>query len=284
MKRRRFIERFARFGIGAGAGCSLSACQKGVDLTLWKELSMGIAVSVQYKGEAEVEPAWRKVTEAEKALTLWSDDSALSRLNREGVLINPPAALLACLEKSRILFEASGGVFDPSVHSFLQWLRAEYREGAGVKETAVMRKLKQVDFAQVEFSKSKVTMPPGYALSFNAIAQGYLTDLFVEHFSARSALVNFGEFRVMGPEPWPVEVKGEAYPLRRALAVSSGSGQRLSATAAANHLIDPQSGKSPPPRKVVAVEADEAWLADGLSTIVAIGGHLPPRFDGALVL
>ncbi|MEJ6645943.1 MAG: FAD:protein FMN transferase, partial [Akkermansiaceae bacterium] len=68
-----------------------------------------------------------------------------------------------------------------------------------------------------------------------------------------------------------------------ALAVSSGSGERLSATSVANHLIDPRTGESPPPKKVVAVEAPEAWLADGLATLVAIGGEVPDSFKGVKV-
>ncbi len=277
MKRRRFL------GI-SGASLALPSCRKSAEVQQWKGLSMGIAVSVQYYGEADFEPARKVVGEAEKALTLWSADSALSRLNREGLLTNPPAPLLACLEKARELFEASEGLFDPTIHSFLEWAKGEYEAGREPRKEAIASQLERVDFDQVEFSKTKITMPPGFALSFNAIAQGYLTDLFTENFSSSSALIHFGEYRVLGTAPWPVEVKGERYQLTRALAVSSGSGQRLSATSAANHLIDPKTGKSPPPKKVVAVEADEAWLADGLSTIVAIGGKVPERFATALVL
>ncbi len=245
---------------------------------------MGIAVSVTYREEADLKPALEVVREAEEALTLWSGESALSHLNREGVLKNPPQPLLACLEKSRELFEESGGVFDPSIHSFLEWLKAQYQAGRKPAAPEMEEMLKRVDFKQVEFSKSKITMPPGHALSFNAIAQGYLTDLFSENFSATSALVHFGEYRVLGSESWPVEVKGREYELSRALAVSSGSGQRLSATSAANHLIDPRTGQSPAPKKVVAVEAGEAWLADGLSTVLAVGGELPSRYRDIVIL
>ncbi len=280
MKRRRFLELSA-------AGFSLASCRAAPAAQQWKGVAMGIAVSVQYRGSADLEPALQAVAAAESALTLWSADSALSQLNREGILKNPPAPLLACLQKSRDLFEASNGLFDPTIHSFLEWARAEYKAGRTPSQSAITEGLKRVDFNQIDFSESKITMPPGVALSLNAIAQGYLTDLFAENFSATSAtsaLINFGEYRVLGSAPWPVEVKGHPHPLTRSLAVSSGSGQRLSATSAANHLIDPKTGKSPPPKNVVAVEADQAWLADGLSTIVAIGGQIPARYTTANVL
>ena len=276
MKRRHFL------GLASLAG--LPSCREVDKVLHWKGIAMGIEVSVQYHGGPDLQPALRAVSQAEESLTLWSAESALSQLNQKGVLKNPPPALLACLQKSRDLFEASGGLFDPSIHSFLTWAKSEYEVGRTPSEEEAAQWLDLVDFSRVEFSDEEVTLPQGMSLSLNAIAQGYLTDLFVENFSASSALINFGEYRVIGQSPWPVEVKAKTHLLSRALAVSSGSGQRLSATSAANHLIDPKTGKSPPPKKVVAVEADEAWLADGLSTIVAIGGAIPNAYKSAKIL
>jgi len=49
-------------------------------------------------------------------------------------------------------------------------------------------------------------------------------------------------------------------------------GQRLSATASANHLINPQDGVSPDPERVIAIEMREAVSADAIATIVDLGG------------
>jgi len=276
MNRRRFL--------GLTSLVGMSSCRQVSGVTQWKGIAMGIEVSVQYRGDADLKPALSAVAQAESALSLWSADSALSQLNATGTLKNPPDALLACLKKSRELFEATGGLFDPSIHSFLDWARSEYEKNRNPSDEGIARQLKLIDFSRVDFSSTKVTLPPGMSLSLNAIAQGYLTDLFVDHFSASSALINFGEYRVLGDQSWPVEVKGKTHDLTRALAVSSGSGSRLSATTAANHLVDPRTGKSPPPENVVAVEADEAWLADGLSTVVAIGGEIPASYADAQIL
>ena len=277
MKRRHFL------ATGA-AGVGLASCRNDPEETLWKGIAMGTEVSVKYHGKPSFKNALAAVKNAEEVLTLWSGDSSLSRLNESGSLENPPDVLLDCLQKSRELHEATGGIFDPTIHSFLEWAKFEYEVGRTPKEAEVGERLKRVNFDLVEFSKTKISLLPGMSLSFNAIAQGYLTDVFVENFSTTSALVNFGEYRVVGDHSWPVEVKGRTHKLARALAVSSGSGQRLSATSAVNHLIHPKTGKSPPPKKVVAVEAAEAWLADGLSTVVAIGGGIPGRYSSARVL
>ena len=277
MKRRHFLGTTA-------AGLALSSCRKNSTAKQWKGIAMGIEVTVSYHGDPDFESALQTVAAAESALTLWSSDSALSRLNREGSLANPPQPLLDGLQKSHELFEATQGLFDPTIHSFLRWAKSEYEAGRTPPQSGITEKLKLVDFSRVEISPTQVSLPRGMSLSLNAIAQGYLTDLFAKNFPATSALINFGEYRVIGDQPWPVEVKGERHQLTRALAVSSGSGQRLSATSAANHLIDPKTGKSPPPKKVVAVEADEAWLADGLSTVVAIGGGIPAKYQNAKIL
>lgn len=236
---------------------------------------MGIAVTVSYRGEADLEPALRAVRKAEAALTFWDRNSPLSQLNRTGFLKNPPRPLVDCLEKARELFVATDGHFDPTIHSYLEWLTSEYRAGRVPDEHLAERKRRLVDFSRVEISTTEISLPPEFTLSLNGLAQGYLTDIFAEAFQAKSALVNFGEFRVLGSDPWPVEVAGSTLALTRSLAVSSGSGQRLAATASANHLIDPATGKSPPPQEIFAIEADEAWLADGLATTVAVGGTIP---------
>ncbi len=277
MKRRRFLQ-------AVSSGAVLSSCRGRLEEQIWRGIAMGIEVTVKYHGDGDLDSAIQAVAEAEEALTLWSSDSSLSRLNREGFLNNPPKPLLECLRKSYELFEASEGVFDPTIHSFLTWAKGRYESGRTPAGEEITERLERVNFGLVGFSESKIILPEGMSLSLNAIAQGYLTDVFAENFSASSALVNFGEYRVIGPDSWPVEIEGKRHELIRALAVSSGSGQRLSATSAANHLMHPKTGESPPPGKVVAVEADEAWLADGLSTVVAIGGGIPDRYSSARIL
>jgi len=275
MKRRRIL---------CLAPAALVSCRKQDEVTVWKGIHMGIEATVSYRGKGDLDPALEKVREAEAALTLWNQRSPLSQLNRTGSLANPPRHLLNCLAKARELVEASGGLFDPTIHSYLEWSRAEYQAGRVPDEAVAKAKRGLVDFGRLKITPDLITLPKGMTLSLNAIAQGYLTDVFAEAFECSSALVNFGEYRVIGGASWPVEIAGRTHPLTRALAVSSGSGERLSATSSANHLIDPTTGKSPPPKKVFAVEADEAWLADGLATLVAIGGEIPDRYAGVAKL
>lgn len=273
MKRRRFL------GLAPGA-LVFGACSGQDSVKLWKGIYMGIEVSVKYRGELDLEEALIEVRDAEAALTMWEEDSPLVRLNRTGVLDNPPEHLRNCLERARELYEASDGLFDPTIRSYLEWLKTEYGAGRKPGESEVREKLRLVDFSEIQFSNDRITMPEGMALDLNAIAQGYLTDIVAERLAVESALVNFGEFRVVGDQSWPVDVGSGTIDLTRALAVSSGSGQRISAAAQANHLMDPNTGMSPDPGDVFSIEADEAWLADGLATLVAVGGEIPGKYLG----
>ena len=52
-------------------------------------------------------------------------------------------------------------------------------------------------------------------------------------------------------------------------------GPWLSATASMNHLINPQDGVSPDPKRVMVIETRKAVNADAIAAIVALGGEAP---------
>ncbi len=264
---------------GLCGGVLLSGCRRGEDVKVWRGVVMGIEVTVSYVGDLKVDRALESVLRVEGELSLWLRDSALSQLNRDGYLRNPPRSILDCLKKCEELYQATDGLFDPTIESYLGWMRERFRAGDRPSKVEREEKLQLVDFRLVSVSDDRVEVEEGVRLNFNAMAQGYLTDLLWHELGQGEALVNLGEYRVLGNREWPVIVEGDELMIRRALAVSSGAGERLSATDLANHLIDPKTGGSPPPRRVVAVQADEAWLADGLATVVAVGGEVPDGYQ-----
>lgn len=276
MKRRMFL------GLAGGALCS---CKEKTGEQFWNGIVFGIPVGIRFRNvtaecaESLGEKSRKLAQEYEASFSLWDENSELSRLNREGVLSAPSEALLDCLKIAQDFHARCGGVFDPSVHSYLEWAKGEFAAGRHLKESQIEKRRRLVDFSKVEISEGEIRLAEGMTLSLNAIAQGYVTDRICEFLEGRvlSALVNFGEYRVVGPKPFEVEIDGAemALNLKRALAVSSGGGQRLSATVSANHLIRPKDGSSPDPNEVIVVEADTAVAADAIATIVALGGQVP---------
>jgi len=273
------------------AGTGLTSCGKKETEVRREGIILGIPVHLDFRDlnvdrTLELaEQAFAHVQPYEAIFSLWENDSELSILNRDRVLPNPSSALLDLLEKAGELYRETGGLFDPTIRSYLEWLKKEYAAGRTPDEEESERRRKLVDFSRVKFSGHEIRIPEGFALDLNAIVQGYITGLVAEFLSGKcdSALVNFGEYRVVGSRSWPVEVGTSHLSIRRALAVSSGSGERLSATSFANHLINPTTGKSPKPKQIIAIEADEAWLADGLATVVSVGGEIPKSYQNVKV-
>ena len=269
-------------GLASGALCS---CGEKSKEQFWKGIVFGIPVGIRFRNVTKEraenlgEQSRELAREYEANFSLWNENSELSRLNREGELLVPSEALLDCLRIAQDFQVKSGGIFDPSVHSYLQWAKGEYAAGRNLKASEIEERRHLVDFSKVEISKEAIRLEKGMSLSLNALAQGYVTDRICEFLEDHvlSALVNFGEYRVVGSHPFKVEIEGaeKTLALTRALAVSSGGGQRLSATSSANHLIRPQDGSSPDPKKIIAVEADTAVIADAIATIVALGGEVP---------
>ncbi|MGC6427218.1 MAG: FAD:protein FMN transferase [Akkermansiaceae bacterium] len=267
-------------------GAGLSSCGTKETEVRREGVFFGIPVHLDFKN-LEIDFALKLADQAfdhvrplEAIFSLWEEGSELSKLNRSGVLGNPSEALLDLLEKARVLYRESDGLFDPTIRSYLLWLKEKYAAGRDPDPTESEERRKLVDFSQVEFSKKEIRMPKGFALDLNAIVQGYATDRVAEFLTekCKSALVNFGEYRVVDSRAWSVEVGEKSLSIDRALAVSSGVGERLKATGKANHLINPATGLSPEPKEIVAVEADEAWLADGLATILSVGGEVPAAY------
>ncbi|MDA7862621.1 FAD:protein FMN transferase [Akkermansiaceae bacterium] len=265
----------------------LVSCGEKVPFSEWRGICFGIPVSIKFSG-VDHDDAQKLGDEAlkiaqsyEAVFSLWDENSELRRLNRDGSLSNPSEPLREVFSKVSRLYQATDGLFDPSIHSYLEWAKGEYREGRIPDPEEAEKRRVLVDFSRVRFSSKEILLEKGMAISFNGIAQGFVTDRVAEFLAEKKAhaLVNFGEYRVVGSEPWSVSVEGNDIALTHALAVSSGSGERLSATAAANHLIHPKTGQSPPPKKVIAVEAPEGWLADGLATTIALGGAIPASFE-----
>lgn len=260
-----------------------TSCSKNASGLIWRGVFFGIPVSIRFRGipyaetQALGQEALAFIQPYERIFSLWEENSELSILNREGILQNSSIALLDLLGKAGELHRKTDGLFDPTIHSYLTWLKSEHAKGGRPDFKETKRRREFVDFNRVEISEQEIRLPKGFSLDLNSIAQGYLTDLAVGFLAPKcdSALVNFGEYRVIGEQSFPVEVSSMTLQLSRALAVSSGSGERLSATSSENHLLNPKTGESPDPKKIFIVEADEAWLADGLATIMAIGGEIP---------
>ena len=287
------IDRRKFIAISAGAA-GLSALPFGVrnsaarPVVEWRGTCLGSVATLRLHHpdvSAAKELVRQVVAEArrlEALFTLYREESALCQLNRHGVLANPPSELSDLLAACSHYWEITGGVFDPTVQAlwrcYAESFSTQKRAPTPAERTAA---LELVGWSKVRFDRDRVVLArPGMGLTFNGIAQGYITDCVIERLRASgidSCIVDMGEVRTLGEnangDPWSVAIEdasgNRSAPisvLNKAVATSGAYGFRFDEQGACNHLFDPRTGECAKPLRTITVVAHTATTADALST------------------
>lgn len=224
----------------------------------------------------------------EAEFSLYRADSALRRLNRDGVLPAPSHDMVRLLAESRRFGRLTGGAFDVTVQPlwalYARHFATPGADPAGPGRAAVEDALRRINYRAVAIGPEAVTLRcPGMALTLNGIAQGYITDrvadLLRRHGIDR-VLIDLGEIRALGAadadgRPWRVGVRDpfdasrvrETLEVRdEAVATSAGAGTPFDRAGRHHHLFDPRLGRSARRYASVTVTAPTATAADALST------------------
>ena len=275
MKRRRFL--------------AVMACAALTGFTVrprpparWRGVAFGAEVSITLVGaepgeaEAALAAAREEIARIETLFSLYRTDSVITRLNRDGVLRDPPADLVGLLQDARATADATDGFFDPTVQPLWRGLAA----GEDARETELRR---SVDWRRLAVDPQKVRLARrGMAVTVNGIAQGWAADRVAALLRARgftSALVNLGEFAALGRRdsggPWRLGIADPEsgsivarLDVENSAAATSEPGATRIGRRGASHILDPVGAPGPRWRSVTAV-AETAALADAVSTAVA---------------
>jgi thiamine biosynthesis lipoprotein len=231
-----------------------------------------------------------EVARLEAIFSLFREDSAMTELNRVGVLVAPSADLVSLLEASRHYWELTAGAFDPTVQPLWVLYRNHFAQPgvtpSGPSRKEIGRALADVGFDAIRNDRDRIVMRSKMALTLNGIAQGYITDRIVDMLhdaGVTSSLVNMGEDRAIGAKadgsPWRIglaDIEDSASPdqvldiVNRAVATSSATGFYFDNARRFGHIIDPRDGRAPTLYRRVSVIAEEAATADALSTAFTI--------------
>lgn len=256
MKRRRFLMIAAAFALPRSGRA---------ETVRWRAEALGGAVQVDLRGPQRLAAETARaiagvIEEVEAAASLFRPSSALSRLNAEGRLADPPRALRDLLALSGRVFELTQGRFDPTVQPLWKALAAG-------EDPSAARAL--IGWERVGIG-DPVKLAPGQMLTFNGLAQGYAADRVREVLRQAGygpALIDMGEFAALGG-PFRLGVEdpelGMVQTVRMtdaAVATSSPAAMRLGE---GFHILGPHGEK--PVWSTISVVAKEAGLADGLST------------------
>lgn len=297
LRRRRFL------GIaGFASAAALTHCSRPVrerdaaPAWHWEGILFGAEASVVLhgvdaaQGEQLTRACFSRMRELESLFSLYQPDSAVCRLNRDGFLKDPPDGFRELLEHALQVSRRTNGIFDITVQPlwelYAQHYRHERATGIPSKELLELA-LAKVDYRAIESSEDRVSFAQaGMAVTFNGIAQGYITDQvsdFLRREGMTQTLVHMGEYRALGahPEkrPWnlgirlpgsPDAILDEVALEDRALAVSGGYGHVFDVEGLHHHLFHPRTAGHLPAKRSVCVTAPRATDADAYATASAV--------------
>lgn len=292
MSRRRFITIAAA---AAGIPFLLKAGRSQAALVRWQGTALGAPASIQLyhadeaRAQAAIVAGVEELKRLETIFSVYRADSAISQLNREGVLEKAPADFVALLSRALSLAKISDGVYDPTIQPvwqlYFRHFTASRPNPAGPAAGDLAAALSLVDWRAVEVdaARSRVAFSrPGMGLTLNSGAQGYITDCVTNVLRAHGfdrMLVDMGEPRALSTKPdgsaWRIGIANPADPANtvttlevvdKCVSTSGGYGTLFDEAGRFTHLIDTRSGKTAPALLGVSVVANNGITADGLST------------------
>ena len=267
----------------------------------WEGWALGAPAKITLYGEpcrAEIgiRECLAETRRLEAEFSLFDPQSSLARLNQDGFLDAPTRDFLELARLSQHVSALTEGAFDVTLQPIWQCFASHFSRpgadpaGPAADEIAAARALTGwqdliVDEAQIRFRRS------GMAASFNGIAQGYVTDraskVLAEH-GFPHVLVDLGELRANGVKrdgtPW--QIGSSLFPQGRfelsigAVATSSRRGTVFDAEGRFGHIF--ADARDEPTVETATVTADDAAIADALSTAIVAGGFArTPRWLAA---
>jgi thiamine biosynthesis lipoprotein len=228
-----------------------------------------------------------EVRRLEVIMSLYRSDSSLVRLNREGVLRDPPPDLVRILGEAARFHALMDGMFDVTVQPLWLLYAAHFSrqdaDPAGPPAEVVAEAVARVGQHWVEYGPDRIRFrKPGMGITLNSIGQGYITDRAVELLRANGidhALVDMGKTRAIGTHPdgtsWhvglenpdaPGEVAEQIDLVDQAVGTAGGYGTKFDAAGRFNHIFDPLDGSSSWRFKSVSVVSSTATESNVLST------------------
>lgn len=276
----------------------LTACAKQPQKIVLEGLAQGSYYAVTYYDEQnrvfqhEIDSIFHAV---DMSVNLWVDSSVISKVNRnEEVVLDQ-----IFIDNFNIAQEAaalSDGYFDPTISPIVAAWGFSYKNGDSLTPQLIDSLRLLVDYRKIRIEDGRVVKEnPAMTLDFNAIAQGYTSDLIASFLESRG-ITNYlvdtgGEIMARGGkpngQPWIVGIEKPAdnwdseqvvqtrVALRDKGLVTSGStrkyverdGKRYS------HCIDPKTGY-PVEHNVLSatVLAQNSVMADALASICMVMG------------
>ncbi len=279
-------------------GFLLVSCSKQPQKINYSGVTQGSYFSITYFDEqnrhfeSKIDSIFKEV---DNSVSLWNENSIIRKVNRnEDVVVNQ--IFKDNFEWARKASEFSDGAFDATIGPMVSAWGFHYKKELEMTPEMVDSIKQLVDYQKIEIINDRVVKAnPNMTLDFNAVAQGYTTDLignFLETKGIDNYLVDVGgEIMARGTKPngdlWTIGIEkpAENFDSERSVQikitlkdkgiVTSGNYRKYIEKDGVrySHSIDPQTGYPVEQNLLSAtVIADNASWADCLATICMIVG------------
>jgi FAD:protein FMN transferase len=295
--RRRFL------AISAAAGglpllpIALAPARAAPLLRVWSGTALGCDATLQIHhpdpaaADRLIAASLAEVARLERVMSLYRPESALCRLNRDGVLDDPPFDLVRVLSEARRYSRLSGGAFDVTVQPLWNLYADHFsRPDAspdGPSPDALAEAVARVGQEALEVDPARLRFArPGMGVTLNGLGQGYITDRVVELLRAggvEHALVDMGKIRAIGGHPsggpWSIGLEDPRAPgtiaehiplVDRAVGTAGGYGTLFDEAGRFNHIFEPWNGRTSWRWLAVSVGAATATESNALSNAFAL--------------
>ena len=220
----------ALFGIiGLVGTLSISACQQTPDYNYLSGETMGTSYHISYQlpddaDEADIQAAIdKRLQQINDSMSTYQSDSTISKFNQLGrdIPIIIDADFSRVLNVSQIVYEQSGGAFDPTVMPLVDtWGFGSTMTVERLQSPPTALEIAQakalVDFESIiKKDKSIYKSKDGVGLDFSAVAKGYgvdvIADVLRDDYQIRNYMVEIGgEIATSGvnnqQQPWQIAI------------------------------------------------------------------------------
>ena len=208
---------------------SLSACQQTPDYNYLTGETMGTSYHISYQLPEDVDEAAiqasidERLKQINDSMSTYQSDSTISKFNRlnKNTPITIDADFSRVLDVSKIVYEQSGGAFDPTVMPLVEtWGFGSTMTVERLQSPPTALEIAQakalVDFESIIKKDQTVSKTKdGVELDFSAVAKGYgvdvIADVLREDYQIRNYMVEIGgEISTSGvnnqQQPWQIAI------------------------------------------------------------------------------
>lgn len=234
-----------------------------------------------------IDQAFGEVERIERLVSVFSDDSEVSRLNRQGYLDDADEDLIHLVKEAEKISILTGGIFDITVAPLIEYVDRHLPMSRGLLDDNIKEILDLVDYKCIHVEGRRISFrKKNMKIVLNGIAKGYAVDIAAEtlkRYGIDHALINAGgDIKAIGgkteKEPWRIGVRDPFHKERNismlnifdGAVATSGTYERRIAQGILSHIVNPKSPLKFGNVVSSTVVCGRTYTADALATSLCL--------------